>query len=344
MIYLQKIFRTLMNQEYTHFEELKHDDIVAKLTAFQESRILLSACELGVFDCLHVYSKTLKEIAEELGASEKGMERLLDALAGMGFLVKNQNTYVNSNISLEYLVKQSADYIGGIAHWNTLWDRWSGMTEAIKNGSPSQNILNSKDDKTTRAFIEAMHWRAQKNAIELISLLDLSKVFKIIDIGGGSGAYSIEFARAKPGLKSVVFDLPHVVEIAQEYIEKERLTRKITTLAGNYLTDDIGSGYDLAFVSAIVHINSLEENFDLFEKIYDSLNRGAKVVVQDFVVNIERTEPQKSSTFALNMFLNTEKGNVYTQTEIIMMLKNAMFSDVKAHPTPFGTTIFIGRK
>ena len=53
------------------------------------------------------------------------MERLLDALAGMGFLVKNQNTYVNSNISLEYLVKQSADYIGGIAHWNTLWDRWS---------------------------------------------------------------------------------------------------------------------------------------------------------------------------------------------------------------------------
>ena len=101
--------------------------------------------------------------------------------------------------------------------------------------------------------------------------------------------------------------MPHVVEIAQEYIEKERLTRKITTLAGNYLTDDIGSGYDLAFVSAIVHINSLEENFDLFEKIYDSLNRGAKVVVQDFVVNIERTEPQKSSTFALNMFFEYRK-------------------------------------
>lgn len=333
-----------MTNDSTHFEELKLEDIVKKLTAFQESRILLTACELGVFDALHVYSRTAKEIAEELNANEKGMERLLDALVGLGFLNKSQHCYVNSSVSLDFLVKQSADYIGAVSHWNALWDVWSNLTNSVQNGFSKNQSFRVKNESAIRAFIAAMHWRAQQNAIELIAGIDLSKVFKIIDIGGGSGAYSFEFARAKPGLKSVVFDLPEVIPITQEYIEREKLSRKISTLEGDYLVDDFGSGYDLAFLSAVVHINSLEENFQLFEKIYDSLNRGGKVIVQDFTLNIERTEPSKASMFALNMFLNTENGNVYTNTEIIMMVKSALFSDVKSYNTPFGSTIFVGRK
>lgn len=51
-------------------------------------QVIFSACEQGVFDLLLQSQKPLSaaEVARELGTSEDGMERLLDALVGVEVL------------------------------------------------------------------------------------------------------------------------------------------------------------------------------------------------------------------------------------------------------------------
>ena len=101
-----------------------------------------------------------------------------------------------------------------------------------------------------------------------------------------------------------------------DMLSKEKMNDKISFLSGDYLADDLGNGYDLIFLSAIVHINSLEENNLLIKKCYESLNAGGQIVIKDWVMNEDRTEPAGGAYFALNMLVGTEHGDTYTETEM----------------------------
>jgi ubiquinone/menaquinone biosynthesis C-methylase UbiE len=175
-------------------------------------------------------------------------------------------------------------------------------------------------------------------------LLKLKKVKRVIDVGGGSGAYSFVFVTARKNLKAIIFDLPNVIPITRKYIERERLSGKVDTLKGNYLIDDIGKGYDMAFLSAVIHSNSADECKHLFKKCFDALNPGGSLVVLDHVMSEDRTEPQAGAIFALNMLVGTPNGDTYTETEIKSWMKEAGFSSFKRKDTAFGTSLIIGRK
>ncbi len=313
--------------------------------SFQKSRILLSAFELDVFTALGEGARSSREVAETVGADARGTDRLLNALCALGLLSKEKGLYSNTEASRRYLSRSGERYLSGLGHAANLYASWGSLTAAVRAGGTVRGKQREEGSGfSLEAFIGAMHQRALMTAPALVSKIDLSGVRRVLDVGGGSGVYSMSFARAKEGLEAVVFDLPGVTEIARRHIREAGLENRITAVEGNYLTDDLGSGFDMVFFSAVIHIQSGEENRRLIEKSFRALNPEGLVVIQDFVMDEDRTAPPGGAVFALNMLVNTASGDTYTESEIRDWLEGAGFIGVIRQSTGADTSMVIGRK
>ena len=297
--------------------------------SFQKSRILLSGFELDLFTNIDESGTTNLQLADSLQLDKHACERLLNALVSLGFLTKQNQLFFNTAESFTFLSKRSSGYLGGLMHSNHLWNTWSNLTQVVKSGKSAHPAeINDRGDEWLFSFINAMHDRAIKQAPSQLATIDLSGVKSILDIGGGSGAYSMEFVTKKPEIDATVFDLPNVVPITRKFIDKEGFSNRIKTCAGDYITDELPEGFDLVFLSAIIHSNSLNINLNLIAKCFKSLNKGGQIVIQDWIMNNERTQPTTGAIFAINMLVGTEAGDCFTEQEVNEMLINAGFRNI----------------
>lgn len=321
------------------------EDIERMAAAFKKSRVLLSAFELDLFTALGRKERTSEEVAVELGTNPRTTNRLLNALCALGLMQKNNGYFSNSEAAVRFLVKGEKEYMSGLMHTAHLWRTWSTMTDAIrKGGRITDTSIKEEDPSWTPAFIEAMNFRAVKVAEELVSRLDLTGVKQVLDVGGGSGAYAIAFVKARPDIAATVFDLPGVIPLTKQYIAESGMADRINTVTGDYHKDDLGSGFDLVFLSAIIHSNSPDQNRALIEKGAKALNQGGRCIIQDFIVSEDRTGPLFCVLFALNMIVGTEAGDTYTKSEVESWLMQAGCTDITSIEGFGPTTIITGRK
>ena len=276
---------------------------------FQSSRVLITANNFRIFDRLE-NPKTAGRVAGEIGTDKRATEILLDALAGLGLLVKQKNRYRNTKTSSRFLVSDSPYYQGEIIrHVDGLWDRWSDLDTIVRTGKPSQRARNHE------AFILGMHNIAVTKAKEVISGVGLRGVKRMLDLGCGPGTYSMEIAGS--GVEVMLFDLPATIKIARDVVSRSGAsTENIRFMSGDFLSDDFGSGYDLILISQIVHMFSEKVNMMLLKKCRRALNENGRVVVHDFLINEARTMPAWSSLFAINMLVSTEGGRTYSPGDI----------------------------
>jgi len=289
--------------------------------SFAASRVLLAANNLRVFDHLEK-PVTARALAKRLSMDARATTILLDALTALGFVKKDGSRYRNSHVSSLLLVKGKPYYQGDIlAHNEVLWQRWSELDSIVKTGRPAAKR------RFHDSFIRGMHNVSVLKAGKVVSSLDLTGVKTVLDLGGGPGTYSIEFA--KRGLDVTLFDVKETFRIAREYISAARFKGTVNFLAGDFLTDDIGKGYDLVFVSQVLHAYSEKENMRLLRKIRRSLNEKGRVVIQEFLVNDSRTSPASGALFAVNMLVNTSAGRTYSPSEMAGWLRKTGFGSVK---------------
>ena len=325
-------------------DDFSFEDIGYLTRAFQQCRVFLTSFELDIFSVLGDSEISSEEIAVEIKADPRATDRLLNALCVTGAIKKSKGKFKNSKTAAESLVKGKPGYQGGIMHSVHLWDSWTKLTDAVRAGGlEKKSPVEEGTNDWFEPFIAAMHNRAMSEAPELIRGIDLAGVKRVLDVGGGSGAYSMAFASAKSDTLSTVFDLPHVIPMTQRYVEEGGLEGRVETVTGDYNRDELPSGYDLAFLSAILHSNSPEQNISLFKKIYKSLNPGGRIVISDFIMGDDRTSPAFGTFFALNMLVNTTSGDTYTQSEIKDWIEQAGMTFVETKETR-STGLMIGKK
>ena len=314
-------------------------------TSFQTSRILLSAFELKIFTILDSKVMSSEEVSNKINTNTRATDRLMNALCGMGLLRKEKGKFQNTELSSHYLVDGKPEFMGNLYHSNHLWNTWSYLTEAVRKGTSVPGDQNKKDKEDwVESFIAAMHYRGVKQANILTTLINLSGTKKMLDVGGGSAAFSMELVKKYPGVKAVVLDLPHVIPLTKRYVEQEGLTDSFDFIEGNYLEKDFGSGYDLILLSAIVHINSYDQNKMLVKKCSDVLEENGILIISDFIMNDTRTEPFFGAVFSLNMLVGTECGDTYTEGEMKEWLSEAGFSKIEKKGTNFSSELMVGTK
>jgi SAM-dependent methyltransferase len=326
-------------------DALSPQPIMELAFGFMQSRAFLTACELDLFTVVGDGDTGSAEVARTLGTDPRATDRLMNVLCSLGVLQKAADRFRNGPAAARFLVRGAPEYLDGLMHWVHLWESWSTLTSAVRQGSAVSAVpVDERGEQWLEAFIAAMHWRACRHAPAVAAALDLTTVSRVLDVGGGSGAYAMEFARAKPGLRAVVFDLPNVLRLTAGYLARAGLADRVAVVAGDYDRDDLGSGFDLVFLSAIIHSNSPDGNRALIRRGVAALNPTGHLVIQDFIVDEARTGPPFGVLFALNMLVGTAAGDTYTESEARQWMTEAGLSGVARADTAFGTTLLIGRK
>lgn len=313
--------------------------------AFRKSRVLFTACELGIFNIIGDSPKTSKDIAQKAECNEKAMERLLNSLVSIKLLEKSGSKFANSEISSEYLVYGSSEYLGNMDFKIHLLESWNSLTESIKKGGPVVfSSLNEKSDSWIKSYAMSFHWKSTLEAPGIINRIPLKGVKNVLDLGGGTGQYSVEMLRTKPDIRAVVFDIPRITDIARENIGSHGYADNIDVVEGDFTKDNLGKGYDLVFVSYVLNEFSIWDNMNLFRRIYESLNYDGYVVINEVIIDDDRVNPQKSALLSLNLLVNTLNGDVYTETDVWVILKEAWFRNIELVETEFESSLIIAQK
>ncbi len=320
------------------------EDLLQLARAFRQSRILLSAHELGIFTALGDEEKSSDEIASALDLNPRATNRLMNALVVLGLLEKQGDKYTNSALARKHLVAGSPDYFGHLGHANNLWNSWSTLSEAVRQGGSVMPKADERGDERRAAFIGAMHHFGHERAAAIAASLELSGVKRVLDVGGGSGIYAQEILRRAPRASATILDRPEVIPLTRKYITEAGLHDRVSFLPGDFTVDDLGSGYDIVLLFAIIHMLPPAGCRKLIDRCAASLNPGGQLIIRDFVVDEDRTGPPDAVLFAINMLVGTDGGDSYTQSEMYGWMKQAGLGHFeRKRPTP-GTSLLIGRK
>jgi predicted methyltransferase len=128
-------------------------------------------------------------------------------------------------------------------------------------------------------------------------------------------------------MRTTIFDRPLVTAIARQKLAEEGMTDRVKLVNGDFYVDALPDGHDLALLSAIIHRNDAEQNVELYRKVFDTLVPGGTVVVRDFVMSEDHTEPPEGAFFAISMLINTPAGTTYSFQDISKDLEAAGFMD-----------------
>ena len=196
------------------------------------------------------------------------------------------------------------------------------------DGEAGRRAGGERGEASLRAFIGAMHAIGRSLSMEISRAFDAGRFRRLLDIGGGSGTYTIAFLRANPQMTAVLFDLAPVISMAKERLRAEGLSDRVTLAAGDFYGDELPSGCDLALLSAIIHQNSPAQNLDLYKKAFRALDPGGSILIRDHLMDESRTSPLAGALFAVNMLVATQGGDTYTFGEIKEGLEKAGFTGV----------------
>lgn len=318
------------------------DDVNEMIRGFMPSRAVLTALELDIFTALGE-GGTAAEVAGKVRADARATEMLLNALVSLKLLQKTDGRFSNSALSRRYFVEGSRDNARpGLLHIANLWHRWSTLTAAVRAGTAVES--GGRDAQGTESFIAAMDRNARERAPHVLRAVGAEGVKRMLDLGGGSGAYSIAFAQANPQLRAEILDVAEVLPLTQQYLRRAGVADRVSTRARDMLTATLDSGYDLVLLSAICHMFSPEENQRLFARACQALASKGRLVVQDFILDPDKTGPSFAALFSLNMLVGTRAGSDYSEPEYAEWLRQAGFAEVRRVRLPGPSGLMIGLK
>ncbi len=283
---------------------------------YRASRALQVASGLGVFTVLSGRVMGSEEIAEKCRSKAGLTEKLLIGCAAMGLLEKKEGRYKNSALAEKYLVRGREFYQGDmIAHSANVMEYWNRLEDEIR-------IEEKRGDKGAeghRNFIMGMANIAAAGRAQMFAeKIDLTGRRKLLDIGGGPGSYSIAACRRYRELEAVVFDLPETIAITRQIIAEEGMEDKVCVREGDWETDSFGEGGDVALLSNVLHgaVSGAEMKL---EKARDSLVAGGLLVVQEFLLNDEKSGPLIPALFNIMV-------GAYSEGELLSLIKEAGFA------------------
>ena len=283
---------------------------------------------------------TATEIAGHLDLNERGRDDFLDALVSLHLLARDGHgpgaVYANTPETAIFLDKSSPAYVGGILEMADarLYSFWGSLTEALHTGLPQDETKTAApglfeglyaDPVMLENFLDGMTGLQIGNFTALCQTLDLSAYTTYCDLGGGNGTLAAMIAAANPQLRGVMFDLPPVVPIAQANLTRHGLADRVSTVAGNFFTDELPSA-DVYFMGNILHDWEETERELLIHKAYAGLPPGGILVVIENIIGNERRTNTFGLLMSLNMLIETPAGSDYTGTQFDKWARTAGFA------------------
>src|SRR5436190_436407 len=293
---------------------LNPSTILQTAFGFWNSKVLLTAVELGLFTKLSNRRLTGAELGGQLGLHPRGIKDFFDALVAMKFVGREgdgaQARYFNTPEGAMYLDEKSPRYIGGILTMLNvrLFKYWHDLPEALRSGKPQNEVKYGekgifealyKDPIKLEIFLNAMTGLSRLNFEAFAAKFDFSKYKTLCDIGGATGLLCLEVAKKHPHLKCTTWDLPVVEPIARKSIAAAGLGDKVRTASGDFFNDPLPKA-DVITMGMILHDWNLEKKMRLIRAAYVALPTGGALMAIENLIDDER----RKNVFGLLMSLN----------------------------------------
>jgi ubiquinone/menaquinone biosynthesis C-methylase UbiE len=312
------------------------------------ARAVMVAVSLGVFDRLAKSPATVQQVARDLRCQGRATGLLLDALVGMGLLRQRGSIYANGPLATRLLATDAEDGIAAnFLHHDRMWADWGTLADAIKVGRPVlPPAAAAADERAARIFITAMHATGVRFGARLAKAFPTRGPVRMLDVAGGSGIWSVHFARANRQLTSVVYDLPATVKLAKKLIKDAPERKRVRFIIGDYNTDKLPPRQDLALVSQVLHSMDEPHAVRLLAKVHKTLVDGGVLLVRDMLTNPAHTAPAGAALFSLNMLLHSDGGRAYSVEEVKSWLAEVGFKKITHHRVVPGsnTSVLRGEK
>ncbi len=313
--------------------------------------IIESAVKHRVFDVLDKGAKSAEDVARETGTSLRGVRMIMNALVGFELLSKDiSGKYGLTPESAAFLVSTKPSFQAGIfKHVSShLIPKWLQLDQIVKTGKPAQAV-NSQDEGAAffEKFVEdifPMSYAAAGVLGDALKLKDAKQPVRVLDIAAGSGVWGIALAQKSPQVKVTAVDWPGVLPVTKRIAARFKVDDRFSYVAGDLHDVDFGRDHNIATLGHILHSEGEARSRALLKKCYASLAPGGTIAIAEFVANDDRTGPPQAMIFAVNMLVNTELGDTFTNKEIASWLTEAGFKDVRTLEAPAPSPLILATK
>lgn len=249
----------------------------------ESSRAIIAAAELGLFEPLTQKPLTARELAKALDYDEVGVEALLNALNGFGYLRRRGGRFTLTRSTRRWLTRDAKySMVRPMGLFRVLWDELADMEDRVRHGGDRDFHRPDRDPEFWRRYEVGLGEFARLTAPSIARSVRFSSApRRLLDVGGGHGAYSAAFCDRHPGLHATVLDLPQAAAVGRELTEERGLSDRVTYLEGDLTTVPWGDGYDVVLIFNLLHILSPESALETVQKAYAALRPGGTLVVVD---------------------------------------------------------------
>jgi hypothetical protein len=320
---------------------------------FWASKTLLSAIEMELFTQLARHPQDLATLRGRLGLHPRSARDFLDALVALGFLRRAGGKYDNTAETNLFLDKRKASYIGGMLEManHRLYGFWNHLTEGLRTGERQNESKDGHDLFATlyadparlKEFLRAMSGLSRGANIAIAKSFPWASYQTYVDIGTAQGDLAVQIALANKHLKGTGFDLAEVGPIFEEYVAENKLSKRVSFVAGDFFKDAFPKA-DVVLMGHILHDWDLAKKMLLLEKSYDALPRGGAVVVYDAVIDDDRSKNAFGLLMSLNMLIETNGGFDYTGADCRGWMKKVGFRETRVEHLVGPDSMVVGIK
>jgi ubiquinone/menaquinone biosynthesis C-methylase UbiE len=270
----------------------------------------------GLFQALGGEERTTGDLARLLERDLRALGLFLEALSALGLVERGATGWRAGRVlrALQGPYRELGD------------EYWAHLDDFLKTGRPMRRMnAGPEREAAYREQAGALAWMmAPAAALAAEWLLpDLPDAPRILDLGAGSGVWSLTLAaRAGAGAVTLV-DGPAVLDVAREFSTKMGLAPRL--VPGDYHDVDLeANAYDLVFLGNVCHLESEDRVRSLLGRASRWLRPGGRVAIADVHPG---TAPVAASLYALGLALRTERTEVHASADLLRWLAEAGFQE-----------------
>lgn len=330
--------------------------------AYGSELLTAAVAHLNVFGHLAGGPTSLAALRGAVGLAERPAVVLLVALRAMGLVAGRWPDELElTPIAREHLAPGGAFYVGDYVGLSADAPGVTEMARRLRTdaATPEKTAAGTDataftyragagesamdDEAAARRLTLALAGRAKNVAPVLARTLDLSSARVLLDVGGGTGIYSLALLKANPGLRAVVWDRPQVLKIAREFAADHGLLDRVDLRPGDMFADPVPAGCDAVLVSNILHDWDVPECRVLVNRLAAALPPGGRLLIHDVFLNDAMDGPLPVALYSAALFSVTE-GRAYGSAEYRAMLADAGLRPAAVVPTLVHCGVMVGVK
>ena len=337
------------------YSRMQEADLFSIATGFVQSQVLFAALQTGLIEALADGPVTVSDLARSTGLSEDRLKRLLQASHALKLVCIGSDGFVT--LGDHGAVVHSDHGIRAMIHHHALLYRDLSDPVGLFKGSRTDTELrqlwsyagsgreSSVKPRDAAAYSELMAASQSMLSDEILDAYDLGRHKKLLDVGGGEGAFISAVAERHPNLKLSLFDLPAVAARAKAKFADEKLNQCPHCHGGSFLDDSLPRGHDCVTLVRVLFDHEDAVVLRLLRNVRAAMEPGQTLVIAEPMAG-DNSRGQRLSTAYFGVYvLAMGSGRCRSPQAIIDLARDAGFSNFDIRPcrSPLMATLVVAR-